>query len=99
MGTLLAKQQCTWSDVVHCFLLLTCFTQGVLLVPMATEKKPNTSGATHFIAAVYNHRTIMPDGPDKADWDYAKSIIAQNLDIYEEQISDAAKQVQTVVAI
>ena len=81
MGT---KQKTNWPDMLLCFLVLTCFIHVALLAPHRD---------THFIAAVFEHRTIAPSGPNKPNWDYAKAIIAQNLDVYEEQLKEAANQV------
>jgi hypothetical protein len=89
MGTLLAKQQAGWRDVIRCYLILTCLHVAVAS-PLA-EPKPQPD---HFISAVYSHRTILPrEGPDKGTFWYAKDIIRQNLDQYVLQMQEAAKQV------
>ena len=63
------------------------------LAPTNIGSKGNFEKQESFTAAVYSHRTIPPVGPDKPNWEYAKSIINENLDVYEEQIAIAAEEV------
>lgn len=70
-----------------CSFILVLLCYQVLTVDIGKER--------HFIAAVYEHHVILsPDPITITNRQSALQLMNRNLDIYEEQIIAAVKQVQ-----
>lgn len=82
------------------FHLVVLMTLTVLLHTVHTSGdsviKGDTNVSPTFTAAVYAHRPVIPNPLVTPTFEYAKSIIQENLDIYEKQARIASEQVQTI---